>query len=43
MLLIILRRHKESYETFYENLNNTDNLLLLNLEKKEIEIYKYVL
>ena len=31
--------YKEAYETFYENLSNTDDLLLLNLDKKGIEGY----
>jgi hypothetical protein len=31
--------YKKAYETFYENLNKTDDLLLLNLDKKEIEGY----
>ena len=31
--------YKETYETFYENLSNTDDLLLLNLDKKGIEGY----
>ena len=31
--------YKEVYETFYENLSNTDDLLLLNLDKKGIEGY----
>ena len=30
---------KEAYENFYKNLNNTDDLLLLNLDKKGIEGY----
>ena len=28
-----------AYESFYENLNNTDDLLVLNLDKKGIEGY----
>ena len=31
--------YKEAYETFYENLSSTDDLLLLNLDKKEIKGY----
>jgi hypothetical protein len=31
--------YKEAYETFYENLSNTDDLLLLNLDKKGLEGY----
>lgn len=31
--------YKEAYETFYDNLSKTDDLLLLNLDKKEIEGY----
>ena len=31
--------YKEAYETFYENLSKTDDLLLLNLDKKGIEGY----
>ncbi len=31
--------YKETYETFYDNLNKTDDLLLLNLDKKGIEGY----
>ena len=31
--------YKEAYETFYDNLNKTDDLLLLNLDKKGIEGY----
>ena len=31
--------YKEAYETFYGNLSNTDDLLLLNLDKKGIEGY----
>ena len=31
--------YKEAYESFYENLNKTDDLLLLNLDKKGIEGY----
>ena len=31
--------YKETYETFYENLSRTDDLLLLNLDKKGIEGY----
>jgi len=31
--------YKEAYETFYESLSNTDDLLLLNLDKKGIEGY----
>ena len=31
--------YRETYEKFYENLSNTDNLLLLNLDKKGIEGY----
>ena len=31
--------YKEAYETFYKNLSNTDDLLLLNLDKKGIEGY----
>ena len=31
--------YKEAYETFYENLNKVDDLLLLNLDKKGIEGY----
>ena len=31
--------YKEAYETFYDNLSETDDLLLLNLDKKGIEGY----
>lgn len=31
--------YKEAYETFYENLSSTDDLLLLNLDKKGIKGY----
>ena len=31
--------YKETYETFYDNLSKTDDLLLLNLDKKGIEGY----
>lgn len=31
--------YKEAYETFYDNINKTDDLLLLNLDKKGIEGY----
>lgn len=31
--------YKEAYETFYNNLSKTDDLLLLNLDKKNIEGY----
>ena len=31
--------YKENYETFYDNLSQTDDLLLLNLDKKGIEGY----
>ena len=31
--------YKEAYETFYNNLSKTDDLLLLNLDKKGIEGY----
>ena len=31
--------YKEAYESFYENLSKTDDLLLLNLDKKGIEGY----
>ena len=31
--------YKEAYEGFYESLNITDDLILLNLDKKEIEGY----
>ena len=31
--------YKEAYETFYDNLSQTDDLLLLNLDKKGIEGY----
>ena len=31
--------YKEVYESFYENLNKTDDLLLLNLDKKGIKGY----
>jgi hypothetical protein len=31
--------YKEAYETFYDNLGKTDDLLLLNLDKKGIEGY----
>ena len=31
--------YKEAYETFYKSLSNTDDLLLLNLDKKGIEGY----
>lgn len=31
--------YKETYESFYENLNKTDDLLLLNLDKKGIKGY----
>ena len=31
--------YKEAYETFYESLSHTDDLLLLNLDKKGIEGY----
>ena len=31
--------YKEAYERFYENLSKTDDLLLLNLDKKGIEGY----
>ena len=32
-------KYKEAYESFYENLSNTNDLLLLNLDKKGIEGY----
>ena len=35
----IEREYKEAYETFYDNLSKTDDLLLLNLDKKGIEGY----
>ena len=31
--------YKDAYESFYENLNNSDDLLLLNLDKNGIEGY----
>ena len=31
--------YKEAYETFYDNLSKTDDLLLLNFDKKGIEGY----
>lgn len=31
--------YKEAYETFYDNLSKTDDLLLINLDKKGIEGY----
>ena len=31
--------YKEAYETFYDNLSKTDDLLLLNLDKRGIEGY----
>ena len=31
--------YKEAYENFYDNLSKTDDLLLLNLDKKGIEGY----
>ena len=31
--------YKEAYETFYDNLSKTDDLLLLNLDNKGIEGY----
>ena len=31
--------YKEAYESFYESLNNTDDLLLFNIDKKGIEGY----
>lgn len=31
--------YKEAYETFYDNLSKTNDLLLLNLDKKGIEGY----
>ena len=31
--------YKEAYETFYDNFSKTDDLLLLNLDKKGIEGY----
>ena len=31
--------YKEAFETFYDNLSQTDDLLLLNLDKKGIEGY----
>lgn len=31
--------YKEAYETFYDNLSKTEDLLLLNLDKKGIEGY----
>lgn len=31
--------YKEAYETFYENLSSTDDLLLLNIDKKGIKGY----
>ena len=31
--------YKEAYETFYENLSKTDDLLLLNLDKNGIDGY----
>ena len=31
--------YKEAYETFYNNLSKTNDLLLLNLDKKNIEGY----
>lgn len=31
--------YKEAYETFYDNLNKTDDLLLLNFDKNGIEGY----
>ena len=36
---IIEPEYKETYETFYDNLSKTDDLLLLNLDKKGIEGY----
>lgn len=35
----IEEEYKDAYESFYENLNNTDDLLVLNLDKKGIEGY----
>lgn len=35
----IEQEYKDAYESFYENLNNTDDLLVLNLNKKGIEGY----
>lgn len=35
----IEQEYKDAYESFYENLNNTDDLLVLNLDKKGIEGY----
>jgi len=32
-------KYKEAYETFYNNLSKTNDLLLLNLDKKNIEGY----
>ena len=31
--------YKEAYETFYDNLSKTDDLLLLNLDKKGVKGY----
>ena len=33
--------YKEAYETFYDNLSKTDDLLLLNLDKKGIKIFDF--
>ena len=35
----IEQEYKDAYGSFYENLNNTDDLLVLNLDKKGIEGY----
>lgn len=35
----IEQEYKDAYESFYENLKNTDDLLVLNLDKKGIEGY----
>lgn len=35
----IEQEYEDAYESFYENLNNTDDLLVLNLDKKGIEGY----
>ena len=35
----IEHEYKETYETFYDNLGKTDDLLLFNLDKKGIEGY----
>lgn len=35
----IKSEYKKTYESFYDNLNKTDDLLLLNLDKKGIEGY----